>query len=423
MSKRKIDTNLSPLGKVVLIQPLSFYLLTACALFSALSILASLHFIVYSKKVQVVGVLLPEKGLIKIQSPRSGTVTERKVSEGQFVKAGDILYVLSSDVISTSPKTSDGKIGTSAAILDSLKTMDSSLRDEHTQFKSATLRQQYHLQSQRDNLGLEIKKVDQEIEIQQKKIESVLAQYQRYVSLENQGYFSSLAMHQKNNDLLDQQARMETISRSKLSMIRELANANNELALLKDKSDHEQAQYDRQLLESDRNKVTTQSSGEIYITSPQSGKVAAILVEPGQMVSNQTLLTVLPENSSLEAHIYVPGSAVGFVNVGDRLALRIAAYPHLKFGKIEGTVVEVSQTSISTPDMSGQLSSSKVTSINSTNEAMFRLKVKLSKQYAQSQDQKKILLSGMELDTEIVQETRTLLQWIFEPLYRLQDNL
>lgn len=414
---------ISPLGKVVLIQPISFYLLTVCAVLSAVTILIFSYFIEYSKRIQVAGILLPQKGLIKIQSPRPGIVIERRVREGQHVSAGDVLYVLSGEIMSSDPKKPGEKKAISTAILDALSAQHDSMKKERAKLPETYGLQYGHLLRRKSNLDLELQKVDQEIALQIKRIDSAALQQQRYLKLEAQGYLSPLASQQKNDDVLDQQSRLENIRRGRLSLIREIADAGNELTLLASKSTRERAEYDRKIFELDQTSAAAQSASRILITAPQSGTVAAVLVESGQMINNQTMLTVLPENSELEAQLFVPGTAVGFVKIGDKLSLRIAAYPYLKFGKIEGRVMEVSQTSISPQEMPGQLNPMKRSALDSNGEAMFRVKVAMNKQTFSINGTPRPMLSGMEFDTEIVQERRSLLGWILEPLYRFKESL
>ena len=51
----------------------------------------------YTRKVHVTGFLAPDKGLIKVLPPLAGTLLEKRVTEGQQVKQGDVLFVLSTD--------------------------------------------------------------------------------------------------------------------------------------------------------------------------------------------------------------------------------------------------------------------------------------------------------------------------------------
>ena len=50
----------------------------------------------YTRKARVAGFLAPSSGMIKVFTPQSATVIERRAKEGQAVERGDVLFVLSS---------------------------------------------------------------------------------------------------------------------------------------------------------------------------------------------------------------------------------------------------------------------------------------------------------------------------------------
>src|SRR5690606_16737864 len=54
----------------------------------------------YTRKARVSGYLAPSAGLIKVYAPAAGTLIEKRVAEGQRVKKGDVLFVVSTDPIS-----------------------------------------------------------------------------------------------------------------------------------------------------------------------------------------------------------------------------------------------------------------------------------------------------------------------------------
>ena len=64
----------------------------AAAVFVAFSIWGD-----YTRKVHVTGFLAPTQGFVKVHAREVATVTERRVQEGQAVKKGEVLFVLSQD--------------------------------------------------------------------------------------------------------------------------------------------------------------------------------------------------------------------------------------------------------------------------------------------------------------------------------------
>ena len=83
------------LGEILLVRPTSFAVLTGFFLLIALSILAYLVWGEYTKKARVTGYVVPDQGVIKVFAPQPGTVTELRATEGQVVKRGDVLLILS----------------------------------------------------------------------------------------------------------------------------------------------------------------------------------------------------------------------------------------------------------------------------------------------------------------------------------------
>src|SRR6266446_5726547 len=82
------------LGRVVLIRPISFTLLTACALGFAVALAIFFVFGEYTRKARVAGILAPAQGVVKILAQQSGIVEAVHVREGDSVDKDAALVVL-----------------------------------------------------------------------------------------------------------------------------------------------------------------------------------------------------------------------------------------------------------------------------------------------------------------------------------------
>ncbi|MFO0215664.1 MAG: hypothetical protein ACK511_06535, partial [Burkholderiales bacterium] len=85
------------IGEVVLYRPLSFAWLTLVSLVFASAIIAFLALASYTRKEVASGYLTPSKGKVRVLTPLVGKVTERRVTEGAQVRAGDVLFVVSAE--------------------------------------------------------------------------------------------------------------------------------------------------------------------------------------------------------------------------------------------------------------------------------------------------------------------------------------
>lgn len=84
LSAQKVDW----VGRVVIATPISFAFMTFCAFLAGLLLVAFLTWGEYTKRSTI-------KGLVQSYTSVAGVVIEKHVHEGQTVKAGDILYKIS----------------------------------------------------------------------------------------------------------------------------------------------------------------------------------------------------------------------------------------------------------------------------------------------------------------------------------------
>ena len=84
-------------GDVLIAHRPGVRLLVTCACAVAVALIAFAWWGQYTRKEHVSGYLAPTLGMIKVYTPQSGTVVESRVAEGQSVKRGDTLMVVSSE--------------------------------------------------------------------------------------------------------------------------------------------------------------------------------------------------------------------------------------------------------------------------------------------------------------------------------------
>src|SRR5690606_16551807 len=108
-----------------------------------------------------------------------------------------------------------------------------------------------------------------------------------------------------------------------------------------------EAGFRRDIAMLEQEQVETRARSALAVTAPVSGTIATRLAKPGQAVQvGQPLLSVLPGDGRLEAELFVPSRAIGFVEPGDTVLLRYQAYPYQKFGHHRGTVARISRSTL-----------------------------------------------------------------------------
>lgn len=101
------------------------------------------------------------------------------------------------------------------------------------------------------------------------------------------------------------------------------------------------------------------------LTSPLDGKVAfsSFLQENQQLLANQTICYINPENSQYFAEIIIPQSNFGKVSLNQKVLLKFESYPFQEFGSVIGNVDFISRI----PDEKGYLAKVSLTNGLTTN--------------------------------------------------------
>lgn len=401
------------LGDITLIRPISFGFLTLFALALASIVSVFLIFGTYTKRSTVSGRLHPDLGLVKIYVPQPGIVLQKHVREGANVKQGEILYVLSSE------RQSSTQGDTQATISRQVELRQQSLRDEMSKTQRLQQDERAALFKKITGLQSELLKINGQLDGQKSRVQLSEEAVGRSQELLAKHYISKEQMQQKQADLLDQRNRLQALERDHISIGRELSSQQADLASLPLRHQNQLAQIDRLLTSVSQELTESEARRRLIITAPEAGIATAVIAELGQAVdASKPLVSVIPSGATLQAQLYAPSKAVGFIKSGDPVLLRYQAYPYQKFGHAKGTVASVSKTALPGSELTGASNSS-----DSDTEPLYRITVNLAQQVVNAYGKPQPLQAGMLLDADVLQETRRLYEWVLEPLYSLTGKL
>ncbi|MFN9031970.1 MAG: HlyD family secretion protein [Betaproteobacteria bacterium] len=375
----------------------------------------------YTKRTRVVGITAPAAGVIKLMAPQPGIVVERHAEEGQVVKAGDVLFVLSTERLTGAGTI--GALGVSGAqgvVLEQIERRRASLVEEQARQGRINAEQTAALQRRLADLDAQAAQIDRELATQRERVRSAQEQLRRYEDLQRQQFMSELAVQQKREELLDQTSRLQTLERARLALRSDGMSVAAELKQLPLRGEASRAELERQIAALAQDSAATEANRQTVITAPQDGTVTAILAERGQMVGAQPLATLLPKDSQLEAHLYAPSRAVGFVEQGQEVRIRYAAYPYQKFGLYAGEVTQVSRSALSANELPAQLAQ---LSQQVAGEGLYRITVALGQPSVNVYGKLQPLSAGMQLEADVLQDTRSIIEWVFDPIASLRGRL
>lgn len=395
------------LGSIQLIRPVSLAVLTVFTLLVAISVAAYLVLGEYTRKARVSGYLVPDRGVIRLVAPQTAVVVESHVAEGRAVRRGDILFVLAVGQATLSGDTQ-------AAVQNSIASRTLSLQGAARQRSLLEQNQLAALDRQISDMQRELGSMKAESDLQRQRLTLAEQARAQYESLRNDNFVSSAQVRTKAEEVLNVKAQLQGLERQRESRLREIAGLQAQRRELPLQSQSAQGVIDRDLAALAQQAAESEARQRVVVRAPQDGVITGVLAEPGQTVTpSVALASLLPADAKLQAQLFAPSSAVGFVRADQPVQLRYQAFPYQKFGHQSGEVVQVSRSPLQASELAGL---SLPASLSASGEPLYRITVKLDRQSVTAYGQPQALVPGMQLDADVLLDRRRLIEWLFEPV-------
>lgn len=403
------------LGEVQIAQPLPITIVVAVSLALVGSSIAYAGLATYTRRVHASGTLMPSAGLITAASPSPGLVSSAAVAEGDQVRKGDLLFVINLEATS-----SDGPL--QQRVIERLRQQKSSI--EHARdlrFAGAQIEKQ-SLAEQLGKLKSQLKNLSEQIAIQTQTV----APLKERAQVLRLGVKSGIIRDQEfqyQNYLSNQAAsQLAQWGQTYLQLDTRISEMSGNLALYDTKLAQDINQLDRGILQLEQQITETQAKRAIEVRAPADGTLTSIRVHAGEQVTpGAPLLTLLPSSGKLNAHFYVDSSAIAFVETGESVIMRYAAFPFQRYGLYRGSVTEVTHAPIRTE--SADSTSKDVDPRSKPSDVLYRIVVDPDLAYVEAHGERMPLGAGMKVEADIVIETRRLYSYIFDPLHHLQRSV
>lgn len=400
------------MGAVLLAPRISATLFTIAAVLAAIATLLMLFLGSYARKARIEGWLVPEQGLVRIHVPHPGTVAEIYAREGMTVRKGAALLSLSGEVQSEAiGATAESIIKRLSARRDSTAEAKRA-QDKLYDSKETDTRQQIAaIGAQLDHLGSQVGLQRDRLAIGRK---SLLREREMHA----RDLISLTRLQRSEQEYLDQASRLESLEREKSSLQSQksqLSASLGELPLLRKNAI---AELDRNVAALEQELAEAEARRSTVIVAPEDGTVTAILTEPGgNAIPANSLMSLVPAGSPLQAQLFSASRSIGFVQAGQRVSLRLQPFPYQRFGTYGGVVVNVSRSPVDPAELPGQLKGQSAPS-----EPLYRVTVNLDRQNAIAYGKPVALQAGMQVEADVTIETRSLFGWILDPLYTLKGK-
>lgn len=390
------------LGEVALASPTSTWSITWLISAIVAGVVMVLLIGNYARKEEVYGWLKPDKGLVRLVSPALGIVQTVHVDEYQSVREGDPLITLNLDIA----------FAAGESVFDVAR---AELETQIIQREKLIPLTEVLFQREADDLKgrmisaqAELAALKEQFQVVQERIDTVTETHERFDLLAQQNAASTVDVEQQLEKVLSLRQIKAQVEQQIEIKKGEIASYAFRLEDIPTRRETEIIELREIIAGLRAQKAQVSGQGTMVVTAPVSGRVAALPVTGGQSVRpHEMAIALLPDGGRLEAELFVPTRAAGFIKQGQAVRLQFDAFPYQRFETVEGVVLLVSRTIFDPSELPVSLGIS---------EPVYRVTVSIPVQHIDAYGERFPLQAGMTLRAHIVQEERRLWEVLLEPL-------
>lgn len=401
------------LGSIRIAQPIGDRLAVVMAALVVAAIVAFSVCGAYTRRATVPGLLQPVGGSLRLTTPMPGTVLAVRVVEGQRVAAGDVLFVLSGERLSASGAT-QAMIGAQLDARQATLARDLKLGAARLESRVRSIRERLA------SIDVEALRLAQETDVNGARQRIARANVDRFEALAQTGFVSVLQAQARLDEALVLDAQQANLRRVAANLVRERDGLYAQIEESRLQAEGERGEIERTLAGLEQERVESEARRTTVVTAPCDAQVTGLAARPGQGIAAGGLLaTLIPDGVPLAAELYATTRLIGFVERGQRVRLRYAAFPYQKFGIAEGVVGAVELSPYAPQELPSQVIATLGPGALQGSEPVYRIVVDIERQSIEVYGKPQPLRPGMVFEADVLQDRRRLVEWLFEPLYGL----
>lgn len=384
------------------------------------------------------GRLVPQSFVKIVQPADAGVVQDILVQEGQRVQAGQVLLRMDTQLSDADEKALAAELANKAL---QLRRVDAELaqspllrqaKDPDDLFQQIQAQYWAHRQNYLDTLGQEqqvLQKARYELassqELLRKLQQSVpilKQQAQAYADMGKEGYAAGLTVQDKQREYLEREqdlrAQASTVDSLKAAIGQSQKRMEQISSNYTSGLQNERVEAQGQLQKMQQEWAKQQhKAGLLELKAPQAGFVKDLATHTkGAVVAPGTIvLTLVPENEPLVAEIQIKNDDVGFVHAGQKVRVKLVAYPFQKYGMLDGEVIHLGADA---QDPGAQASKDASGKDKAAGALSYKALVNLNTQTLKAQGEALKLVPGMQVMAEINQGQRTVMEYLLSPVQK-----
>jgi membrane fusion protein len=230
--------------------------------------------------------------------------------------------------------------------------------------------------------------------------------------LRSKGYMTAVELRRRQLQMLEHRQAVSALKQQLTARRSQLTETRYTLSELPTVMAQKVQSLRNDLAATEQRMTEVKGKRAYVIRAPASGRISTLQATVGQNADPQRLqLEIIPEHAALQAELFVPARAIGFVKPGQPVRILYEAFPYQHFGSYSGRVVNVSQTILTSSDATGPIA---------LKEPVYRVTAALDRSNISAHGQTINLQPDLLLKADIILEKRSLVDWLLNPLHSVR---
>ena len=388
------------------------------------------------------GKLIPGSYVKIVQPAGSGVLREILVVDGQEVKAGQVLLRMDTQVNDADQATVETDLmlrrlqlrriqSELAGVPFTAKPGDRVDLVQQVTAQSLANRRAYEsqLESEKATLAKAGQDLSASMEMESRLKQTVPIYRETEAAHQNlakDGFISKLALLDKTRERIEKEQELKAQTHQVASLRASIEQSRKRLAQITS-AYRQQLENERSDANGQRLKLEQESGKQAYHRNQlelraQDGVVKDLATHTaGTVVSPGTiLLTLVPQNDPVKAEVWVTNEDAGWVEVNQKVKIKLAAFPFNKYGMVNGHVEYVSPDAAELPDTRER--DRKDTREHVMPPSGFRTLVVLDSPYLERDGKRFRVSAGMLVSAEVNLDSRTVVEYLLSPVQKVKHE-
>ena len=351
------------------------------------------------------GAIVLDKGMAPIVPSRAGIITGLSAREGQLVRAGEPLVRVRAEEDMATGNTAPRRI------MEAVSEQDRRLASQSDLMLRSASTEQGRLATQVAGLSEEIAHLNEQIEVQRRLVAVAESEFREVQNVAGRGFISRRDVNVREAALLTRRQQLSQLEQALTTKLSDLGQIRRAVVQAGTAAQAQAAGILSSRAELSQVRAQAEAAQGYVLNSPIDGIATAVTARIGQPISaSQSLMVVMPRDARARAEMLVPTSAAACLAQGQEVRLAVDAFPYQRFGTIRARIIEISTTAIPRQTADGGT------------VPVYLVTAELDQPWVMAFGRRQALLPGMTLTARIVTEKRSLIEWLFEPLFAIGNR-